>query len=114
MEGALKVGNQMKKDQIFFEECGEGGRLFFSAVCFDPNYRTLDAATVLSTSETSLSSTVNKRLNIDRTAGLGSFPAQSPEEKDKNKFKLGPKMYVLQCALYVCRNVASWIFEKYY
>ncbi len=65
------------------------------AVCFDPNYRTLHAATVLSTSETSLSSTVNKRLNIDRTDGLGFFSLQNPEEKDKNKFKLGPKMYRL-------------------
>jgi hypothetical protein len=94
----------------FLEKGGEG--VYYCAVCFDPNYRTRDAATVLSTSETSLSSTVNKRLNIDRTAGLGSFPVQSPEEKDKNKFKLGPKMYVLQCTLYVCRNVHLGFFKN--
>jgi len=55
---------------------------------------------------------VNKRLNIDRTDGLGFFSLQNPEEKDKNKFKLGPKMCVLQCTLYVCRNVHLGFFKN--
>jgi hypothetical protein len=112
MEGALKVGNQMEKQRLYFFWRRAGRGVYYCAVCFDPNYSTLHAATVLSTSETSLWSTVNKRLNIERTASLGSFAVQSPEEKDKNKFKLGPKMYVLQCTLYVCRSVHLGFFKN--
>jgi hypothetical protein len=54
MEGALKVGNQMEKQRLDFFWRRAGSGVYYCAVCFDPNYRTLDAATVLSTSETSL------------------------------------------------------------
>ncbi len=44
---------------------------------------------------------------------MGPTLLQSLEEKDKHKrIKIGLKIYVLKCTLYVCRNVHLGFFCK--